>query len=223
MQRINTAYGLHFNRRHRRVGHLFQNRYGARPIRDEGHLRNGIRYVHTNPLDAGLVPDLAALERYRWAGHGSLVGAQAAGILDVGAALSAFGDDEHTARAALRRFMRDWRLDREPAAAPPPLLIPQLEDAIARAAATYGVCADQISRGARHRQVCRARAEVAYRAIALAALPAREVALRLGITHAAALRASARGASLAPKSPPGMNVPATSPCASGRAARRGGR
>ena len=223
MQRINTAYGLYFNRRHGRVGHLFQNRYGAKPICDDAHLRNAIRYVHANPIEAGLVADLAALERYRWAGHGSLVGAQEPGVLEVSAALSVFGEEHRVAREALRLFMGDWRVDRDQGAALPPLLLPQLEDAIARAAAKYGVRADQISRGARHRQVCLARAEVAHAAIVREALPAREVALRLGITHAAALRAAARGASLAPKSPPGMNVPATSACASGCALRRGGR
>jgi REP element-mobilizing transposase RayT len=223
MQRITTAYALYFNRRHGRVGHLFQNRYGAKPIRGEAHLRNAILYVHANPLEARIVPDAPALERYRWAGHASLVGTEVPGFLDIPAALSVFADGAEQARAELRQRMQDWKPDDEPPKALEPLLLPQLECAITACAAKYGVAAEQIAGGGRGREVCRARAEVAHQAIALHELPAREVALRLGITHAAALRAAARGAppSLAPKSPARMNVPATSPCASARALRRG--
>jgi REP element-mobilizing transposase RayT len=213
MARINTAYGLAFNRRHQRVGHLFQNRYGAKPILDEAHLRNSICYVNANPLAAGLVPSLAALERYRWAGHGSLVGRLAPGFLDVRAALSVFADDARAARAELRALMREWRRDREPDHGPAPLHLPELEAAIAASAARHGVSAAQIASGARHSEVCRARAEVAYSAIARHGLPAAEVALRLGVTHAAALRAAARGAAhgaargVSPRSQARMNVP----------------
>ena len=69
MSRVTTAYAMHFNRRHGRAGHLFQNRYNATPIMDEAHLRNAIRYIHANPLEAGIVPTLRELDRYPWTGH----------------------------------------------------------------------------------------------------------------------------------------------------------
>jgi chromosomal replication initiation ATPase DnaA len=90
--------------------------------------------------------------------------------------------------------MREWRRgDPEASAkAPAPLRLPQLEKAIVRVAAEYGVTPYAISSGSRRSEVSRARAAVAHIAIAVHRLPAREVALRLGVTHAAVLRGSRR-------------------------------
>ncbi len=60
MARIGTGHAVYFNRRHARVGHLFQNRYKAVRILDETQLRTTIRYVHRNPVEAGLVDVRAA-------------------------------------------------------------------------------------------------------------------------------------------------------------------
>ncbi len=83
MARIATGHALYFNRRHQRVGHLFQNRYKARRIEDDAHLRNAIRYVHVNPLEAGIVGSLAALEKFEWTGHAILVSGRHSDVLDV--------------------------------------------------------------------------------------------------------------------------------------------
>jgi REP element-mobilizing transposase RayT len=195
MARINTAYAMHFNRRHERVGHLFQNRYGAVLIEDDAHLRNAIRYVHANPLAAGIVRDLAALEAYAWSGHGILLGARAPEVLDVASALAVFGDSPHAARSALRAFMLDWaevkgpELERTPA----PLLLPELELEIARIAGAFGVEPRDVRGGSRRREACRARAALAHLAFRVHGLPAAEVALRLGVTASAVVRAAARG------------------------------
>ncbi len=71
-----AGYAGAFNRRHRRVGHLFQNRYKSIVIEQEPYLLELIRYIHLNPLRAGLVRDLAALDRYRWTGHRGLLDAR---------------------------------------------------------------------------------------------------------------------------------------------------
>jgi REP element-mobilizing transposase RayT len=75
MSRLNTGYARRFNRRYRRSGHLFQNRYGSLLVGDDAYLRVLIRYVHLNPLRAGLVVSLASLARYPWSGHAALMGA----------------------------------------------------------------------------------------------------------------------------------------------------
>ncbi len=50
MQRLNTAYTVYFNRRHRRAGHLLQGRYKAILIDVDSHLAEISRYLHLNPV-----------------------------------------------------------------------------------------------------------------------------------------------------------------------------
>jgi len=64
MRRLGTGYALAFNRRHKRVGHLFQNRYKSIVVEEDAYFRELMRYIHLNPLRAGLVQDLRALDRF---------------------------------------------------------------------------------------------------------------------------------------------------------------
>jgi len=54
MHRLNGLYAQRFNRRHGRVGHLFQNRFSAYVIESDAHLLSAILYVGDNPVRAGL-------------------------------------------------------------------------------------------------------------------------------------------------------------------------
>ena len=54
MQHLNSAYATWFNRRHRRVGHLFQGRFKAPLIEEGSYFRRAVRYVVQNPVRAGL-------------------------------------------------------------------------------------------------------------------------------------------------------------------------
>ena len=54
MHRLNGTYALTFNRRHRRSGHLFGERFAAWLARDEHHLQQTCEYVLQNPVRAGL-------------------------------------------------------------------------------------------------------------------------------------------------------------------------
>jgi REP element-mobilizing transposase RayT len=54
MHRLNGLYAQRFNRRHDRVGHVFQNRFAAYVIESDEHLFNAIRYLGENPVRAGL-------------------------------------------------------------------------------------------------------------------------------------------------------------------------
>jgi putative transposase len=63
MRQLNGIYSQRFNRRHDRVGHLFQGRYKGILVEREGHLFELARYVVLNPVRAGIVPDP---EEYRW-------------------------------------------------------------------------------------------------------------------------------------------------------------
>jgi len=74
MRRLLTGYAQKFNRRHRRYGVLFQNRYKSFLCEEEPYLLELVRYIHLNPIRAGIVQDLKALGSYPRCGHGVLLG-----------------------------------------------------------------------------------------------------------------------------------------------------
>jgi REP element-mobilizing transposase RayT len=74
MRQLLTGYAVAFNRRHRRVGHLFHNRYKSILVEDDPYLLELVRYIHLNPIRSGEVQDLKALGRYPWTGHSVLLG-----------------------------------------------------------------------------------------------------------------------------------------------------
>jgi len=66
MQRLLTPHCMRFNRRHDRTGHLFQGRHKAVICLDDRYLSNLIRYIHMNPVRAGLV---AAAKDWPWSSY----------------------------------------------------------------------------------------------------------------------------------------------------------
>jgi len=81
MHHVMTGYAVNYNLRRNRCGHLFQNRYKAILCCSEDYFLEAVPYIHLNPLRAGLVKDLRALENYPWCGHRALVTGDADGIL----------------------------------------------------------------------------------------------------------------------------------------------
>jgi hypothetical protein len=74
MRRLMTGYAVTFNKRHKRSGHLFQNRYKSVICEEDPYLLELIRYIHLNPLRAKRVQDLKELDKYPWTGHSSILG-----------------------------------------------------------------------------------------------------------------------------------------------------
>jgi REP element-mobilizing transposase RayT len=74
MRRLMTGYAVTFNKRHKRSGHLFQNRYKSVICEEDPYLLELIRYIHLNPLRAKLVQDLKELDKYPWTGHSTILG-----------------------------------------------------------------------------------------------------------------------------------------------------
>jgi len=66
MKRITVSYVQWFNRKYNRVGHLFQNRYKSEPIEDERYLMAVLRYIHQNPIKAGMVKEAG---KYHWSSY----------------------------------------------------------------------------------------------------------------------------------------------------------
>jgi REP element-mobilizing transposase RayT len=68
MRRLLTGHAVYFNRRHRRWGHLFHNRYKSILCQEDNYLLELVRYIHLNPLRTKQVSDLKKLERYPYCG-----------------------------------------------------------------------------------------------------------------------------------------------------------
>ncbi len=73
MRKLLTGYVVNYNRRHKRYGHLFQNRYKSILCEDDPYLLELTRYIHLNPLRAGIIKDLKELEGYQWCGHSGIM------------------------------------------------------------------------------------------------------------------------------------------------------
>lgn len=105
MRRLLTGYAVTFNLRHKRSGHLFQNRYKSIICEEEPYLLELVRYIHLNPLRAGLVTTVDALDRYRWSGHSVLMGKHLLPGQNTNEILLRFGSTPPSARANYKAFV----------------------------------------------------------------------------------------------------------------------
>ena len=105
MRKLLTGHALWFNRRHRRYGHLFQNRYKSILCQQDSYLLELVRYIHLNPLRARLVPKLSSLDKYSFSGHSVIMGHRSNDWQDIRTVLRLFGEKESTARGQYRAYV----------------------------------------------------------------------------------------------------------------------
>ena len=98
MRRLLTGYAVSFNRRHKRHGQLFQNRYKSIVCQEDVYLRELVRYIHLNPIRAGIVRTLSELNKYAYSGHSVLMGKKKHPWQDADYVLSYFGDTSRRGR-----------------------------------------------------------------------------------------------------------------------------
>ncbi len=70
MKRVLVSYATYYNKKYERSGHVFQDRYKSEPIEDERYLLAVIRYVHDNPVKAGI----CTARDYPWCSHAQYAG-----------------------------------------------------------------------------------------------------------------------------------------------------
>jgi len=104
MRTLLTGYVVNFNKRHRRHGHLFQNRYKSIVCQEDAYLLELVRYIHLNLLRAGVVTTIAQLNRSPWSGHAALAGYVDRDWQDTQYVLSFFGTPPE-ARKRYREFV----------------------------------------------------------------------------------------------------------------------
>jgi REP element-mobilizing transposase RayT len=105
MRKQLTWYAQYFNRRHRRTGHLFENRYKSVLCDEENYLLALVRYIHLNPIRAKIVQSLEGLDRYPWSGHRAIVGKAKCPWMDIDTVLSQYRGTRKKAITAYRQFV----------------------------------------------------------------------------------------------------------------------
>lgn len=103
MQFLNGSYTSYFNRRHDRVGHLFQGRFKGHLIEQDGYFMAVSRYIHLNPVRAKLA---VRPEDYPWSSYpGYVRSARALEWVTYRRVLGEFGSEPAQARRAYARFV----------------------------------------------------------------------------------------------------------------------
>lgn len=103
MRHINGVYTQRFNRRHHLDGQLFRGRYKSIIVNGDSYLLELVRYIHRNPLKAGIVDDLKA---YLWSSHKAYLSvAQKWDWLHKGFILDMLTDDKKSQVREYRSFV----------------------------------------------------------------------------------------------------------------------
>ncbi len=219
MQNLAFRYTRHVNGRERRIGHLFQGRYKAILVDAESYLLELVRYVHLNPVRAGLCE---RPEAWRWSGHRAYLGRAAAPWLTTDWVLSLLAPREGDARAAYRAFVADGmgegrrvefhagnggggRLLGDDAfvaralaeAGQAPAQPPPLDAILAAVADTYGVDVAALAGPGRTRRLSQARGLAGLLARETGAAPLGDLAARFGRDPSSLSRALRRVADTA--------------------------
>lgn len=113
MRRLLTSYAIYFNKRHKRAGHLFQNRYASFSVQEAMYFLELLRYIHLNPVKASIVKDLASLSHWPYSGYAALMGKTVYQWFEVGETLLLFAEKKNNARRILTQFMKEGLLEAE--------------------------------------------------------------------------------------------------------------
>jgi len=104
MQNLQFRYTRHYNRRYRKIGHLFQGRYKAIVCDRQSYLLQLVRYIHLNPVRAGLVRQI---DGYRWSSHPFYLQGEEKRGVSVDAVLKQFSGKRGEAIRRYRKFIDD--------------------------------------------------------------------------------------------------------------------
>lgn len=105
-RRIGAKYVHWYNKKYKRTGHLFQDRYKSEPVEDENYFLTVLRYIHQNPLKAGIVN---AIEVFPWSSYGQYIGKN--GICDTKFTLRFFAEDERQALYLFKEYNKSQNDD----------------------------------------------------------------------------------------------------------------
>jgi putative transposase len=100
MKRIGVSYVYWYNWKYKRKGHLFQDRYKSEPIENDQYLLSVLRYIHQNPITAGIEQEIS---RYNWSSYHEYVGVPK--IVDTAFVVGIFSENEKLAKENFTKYM----------------------------------------------------------------------------------------------------------------------
>jgi REP element-mobilizing transposase RayT len=217
VRRIAGVYARRIQQRLPTTGHLFERRYRSVLVDADTHLLRLVRYIHLNPLRAGLVADPAD---YPWSGHRAYLGLTSIPWLTTDFTLRLLGTNRNSARRAYARLISaggdpddsaqfsrgmpgDTRVlgddgflaritatgSRVPPTRPS---LPTLEQVIAAAAREAGCTVEALASASKARAVADARCRITERALAAGIASISEIARRLNRSHSSLIEALQR-------------------------------
>lgn len=107
IKRISSSYVYWYNRKYERCGHLFQERFKSETVDNEGQLLTVLRYIHQNPLKAGLVKSIT---EYKWSSYNEYT--SKAAMTDIDFALEIFSVDREKAIDLFKRYNNEQNEDK---------------------------------------------------------------------------------------------------------------
>ncbi|MCG8482865.1 MAG: transposase [Clostridia bacterium] len=80
MKKINVSYAMYYNKKYKITGHVFQDRYKSEVVADDTYLLVLMRYIHQNPIKAGMVKNI---KDYKWSSYNEYIGKATEKITDI--------------------------------------------------------------------------------------------------------------------------------------------
>lgn len=99
MRRIGASYVFWYNWKYQRCGHLFQDRFKSEGVEDEGYFLTVLRYIHQNPIKAGIVNDIGT---YKWSSYSEYI--EKGVLIDTDFALNLFNNNRGKAIEGFKEF-----------------------------------------------------------------------------------------------------------------------
>lgn len=107
IKRISASYVLWYNKKYDRVGHLFQERFKSEPIEDDRYFFTVLRYIHQNPIKAGIVNDIL---KTKWTSYFEYINGP--DLVDTSIALELFSSNKDNAIDLYKKYMEEDNEDK---------------------------------------------------------------------------------------------------------------
>lgn len=106
IKRISISYVYYFNKKYKRVGHLFQDRFKSEIVEDDSYILTLARYIHQNPVKAGMVKSVG---EYKWSSYTCYLNESNyfTKIVETETVLGLFSDDKTTAKRRFEEYMHE--------------------------------------------------------------------------------------------------------------------